>query len=385
MKNLFIKIQLIIATFLGFAFLNSCNPSQQKKEKLTQIGIKDTVWGQTTDGKQVHLFTLQNAKGMVVKITDFGGIVTSILAPDKDGKFDDVVLGFDSLAPYFINNPHFGGIIGRYANRIGNATFILDGKKYRLVANDGKNTLHGGVVGFDKKLWSAEKFSDSTKVGIHLSLLSPDGDQGFPGNLKVTVTYTLTNANELKIDYEATTDKATPINLTHHSYFNLAGAGNGNILAQSVMINAEEYVPVNSSLIPTGEMKTIRGTDMNFLNAHPIGERINNIPGVPGGYDHTYVIRHKKGDLNLAATAYDSVNKRFLEILTTEPGVQFYTGNFLDGTLTGKGGKVYNKYYGFCLETQHFPDSPNQPDFPSTILKPGEIFTSHTVYQFSVR
>lgn len=334
----------------------------------------------TVDSSDVYLYTLENAGGMTVKITNYGGIVTSIMVPGSDGTLADVVLGFDSLQPYLDGHPYFGSIVGRYGNRIANGKFTLDGVEYTLATNNGPNHLHGGIKGFDKVVWNAEERLSDDTASLILRYTSHDGEEGYPGNLSATVTYSITNDNELVIDYMATTDKATPVNLTHHSYFNLGGTQE-DILDHVLTIAADRYVAVNENLIPTGELKEVEGTPMDFSTPHAIGERIAE---VPGGYDHTYVLNNT-GQMMKVADARDPQTGRFLEVFTGEPGIQFYSGNFLDGSLTGKGGIVYHQHHGFCLETQHFPDSPNQPGFPSTILEPGETYAYTTIYKFSVK
>jgi aldose 1-epimerase len=348
--------------------------------------IKKEAFGKTREGQAVDLYTFSNAKGMEVRAMTYGGIILSIKAPDRSGKFDDVTLGFDSLEPYLSAPPYFGALIGRYGNRIGKARFKIDGKEYKLAVNNGPNSLHGGLKGFDKVVWQAESFDKPEGVGVAFSYTSPDGEEGYPGTLKSTVTYTLTDKNELILDYHATTDKATPVNLTNHTYFNLAGPGVRDILDHQMMINADNTTPVDSTLIPTGEIKSVQGTPFDFRKPTAIGARIDandqQIKYGPG-YDHNFVINRKGPGLVLAARVVEPTTGRVMEVSTTEPGIQFYTGNFLDGTLAGKGGHVYKRRFAFCLETQHFPDSPNKPKFPSTILKPGETYTSQTVYAFS--
>ena len=349
--------------------------------------IKKEAFGKTKDGLAVDLYTFSNASGMEVRAMTYGGIILSIKVPDRNGKFDDVTLGFDSLDPYLSAPPYFGALIGRYGNRIGKARFKLDGKEYKLAVNNGPNALHGGVKGFDKVVWQAESFDKPEGVGVVFRYTSPDGEEGYPGTLQAQVTYTLTDKNELAFDYHATTDKATPVNLTNHAYFNLAGPGVRDILDHQMMINADNTTPVDSTLIPTGEIKSVEGTPFDFRKPTAIGARIDandqQIKYGPG-YDHNFVLNRQGEGLSLAARVVEPTTGRVMEVSTTEPAVQFYTGNFLDGTLTGKGGHVYKRRYAFCLETQHFPDSPNKPSFPSTILKPGETYTSKTVYAFSV-
>ena len=351
-----------------------------------KAGVQEKPYG-TQDGRPVTLYTLTNANGVEVDTMNYGGIILSIRVPDRKGQFADVVLGHETLEGYIPNPPYIGAIVGRYANRNANGTFTLDGKTYTLPKNDGPNTLHGGTdKTFNKVVWDGEPMKG--KAGVAYTYLSKDGDDGFPGNLKVRVTYTLTNSNELVIDYEATTDKTTAINLSQHSYFNLAGEGTGDILYHELMLNADRFTPVDKNLIPTGELRPVKGTPMDFTTATKIGARIddNYEQLVLGhGYDHNWVINRKGDELTLAARVYEPTSGRILEVSTTQPGVQFYTGNFLDGTVTGKQGHVYKRRYGLCLETQHFPDSPNHPDFPSTILKPGETFKSKTVFKFSAK
>ncbi|MGA9769246.1 MAG: aldose epimerase family protein [Blastocatellia bacterium] len=348
--------------------------------------IKKQPFGRTADQEAVDLYTLTNASGVEARIMTYGGTVVSLKVPDRAGKLTDVVLGYESLEGYLKNSPYFGAIIGRYGNRIAKGAFSLNGHQYTLPKNDGENTLHGGIKTFDKVVWKATEVKTKTGVGLSLSYTSRDGEEGFPGNLSVTVVYMLTNRNELKIDYSATTDKTTVVNLTHHSYFNLSGEG--SILDHEMMIAANRFTPVDNGLIPTGELRSVKGGPMDFTRAARIGARIDeqNEQLVLGkGYDHNWVLNNSAGKLALAARAYDPASGRVMEVYTTEPGLQFYTGNFLDGSITGKGGQVYRKRYGFCLETQHFPDSPNKPSFPSTTLKPGRVYRSATVYKFSAK
>lgn len=339
------------------------------------------------DGEAVRLFTLTNANGLEMKVTNYGGIITHLRVPDESGELEDVVLGYDSLAGYLEQSPYFGAIIGRYGNRIGGAEFELDGETYALAANNGPNSLHGGERGFDKVVWNAEPFDDGTERGIVFTYTSPSGEEGYPGTLQARVTYTLTDEDQVIFDYHATTDEATPVNLTQHTYFNLAGIGEGDILDHEILINAERFTPVDSTLIPTGELRPVEGTPFDFTEETAIGARIENDNeqleyGL--GYDHNYVLEGEAGDMKLAARVYEPTSGRVMEVRTTEPGVQFYTGNFLDGTITGKG-VTYDHRTGFCLETQHFPNSPNEESFPSTILRPDEQYSSRTVYAFDVR
>jgi aldose 1-epimerase len=350
-----------------------------------KMGIERQAFGKTPDGTSVDLYTLINANGVEVKITNYGGIVVSLMVPDRNGKMGDVVLGYDNLDGYIKNNPYFGCIIGRYGNRIAKGQFTLNGVEYKLAQNNGENNLHGGIKGFDKVVWSAKEVPVGNGVGLELTYLSKDGEEGFPGNLSVTVTYTLTNSDELKINYTATTDKDTVVNLTHHSYFNLAGAGEGDILGQVLKIDADKFTPVDKGLIPTGELKNVKGTPMDFTQPTAIGARINQEDEqliLGRGYDHNWVLNNRGGLLALVARVTEPKTGRVMEVFTTEPGMQVYTGNFLDGSITGKGGKVYQQRYGFCLETQHFPDSPNKPEFPSTVLKAGGKYATTTIYKF---
>jgi aldose 1-epimerase len=350
-----------------------------------KAGIQKQAFGKTPEGTEVDLYTLTNAKGMTAKITNYGGIVTELVVPDRDGKLENVVLGFDNFKDYLAGHPFFGALAGRVANRIGGAKFTLDGKEYKLAANNGPNSLHGGKKGFDKMVWKAEPQETADGHAVKLSYVSPDGEEGYPGTLSATVTYTLTNQNELKIDYKATTDKATPVNLTHHGYFNLANPKTGNALGHVLMIAADSYTPVDDTLIPTGEIKPVKGTPLDFTKPETIGARIAELKGNPGGYDHNYVLRGGGKGLTPAARVYEPKSGRVMVVLTTEPGVQFYSGNFLDGKQKGHGGVVYGKHHGFCLETQHFPDSVHHANFPSTILRPGQTYTQTTVYRFSAK
>jgi len=342
------------------------------------MDIQKQPFGELSDGTAVDIYTLINGKGITARLMTYGAILVSLEVPDRTGKPGDIVLGYDSLDGYIKNNPYFGSIVGRYGNRIAKGRFTLDGISYELATNNDENHLHGGIKGYDKVAWKAEPVRGVGEVGVKFSYLSPDGEEGYPGNLNITVTYMLTDQNELKIGYEATTDKATPINLTHHSYFNLAGEG--DILNHKLMINAHAYTPVDAGLIPTGEVRPVKDTPFDFTTPHTIGERIAQ---VEGGYDHNFVLRSGGGKTELAVRVVEPGSGRIMEISTTEPGLQFYSGNFLDGTIIGKGGRAYKKHAGFCLETQHFPDSPNRPNFPSTILRPGEVYRTLTVHKFS--
>ena len=349
-------------------------------------GITSRPFGVLPDGREVDLFILSNSNGMDVSITNYGGIITSLNAPGRQREFADVVLGFDELQGYLEGHPYFGAIIGRFSNRIANGTFRLDGRRYSLATNNRGNHLHGGRRGFDKALWGARSLSDP--IRLEMTHVSGDGDEGYPGNLEVVVTYTLSDADELRIDYRASTDKPTHVNLTNHSYFNLSGHNSGDILGHRVVINADRFTPVTGRLIPTGELRRVGGTPMDFRRPTAIGARIEEDDEqlVFGrGYDHNWVVNDANSGLRPAARVSDPSTGRILEVLTTEPGVQFYTANFLDGSLDGKGGATYDRRSAFCLETQHFPDSPNKEDFPSTVLRPGEIFESSTVFRFSSR
>jgi aldose 1-epimerase len=344
----------------------------------------------TADGKQVKLFTLTNSHGMVVRITNYGGIITSIVVPDRTGKSRDVVLGYDDVSGY-VNDPngtYFGALIGRYANRIAKGHLVVDGKTYQLAINNKPNSLHGGKVGFDKKIWAAKPFQTRRSAGVTLSYFSPDGEENYPGNLKVKVVYTLTNDDALRMQYTAVTDKDTVVNLTNHAYFNLNGAGNGTILEHRVRLNASRYTPIDSTSIPLGPLAPVAGTPFDFRRPHAIGERINanNVQLKNGsGYDHNFVLNHSGSDLIESAQVVSPLSGIVLTEYTTEPGVQLYTGNFLNGKNVGKGGKAYQRRSGFCLEAQHFPDSPNEPKYPTTKLKPGETYQQTTIYKFSTR
>jgi aldose 1-epimerase len=373
----------LICSFLTAIALASCgNNNQTDTSKTTdnkKPGIMKSHWGQT-DSKDVFLYTSTNAKGVQVKISNYGGTVTAWNVPDKNGNMSGIIIGLDSLNDYLQKPPYFGALIGRYGNRIGDAGFLLDGKEYHLAANNGKNSLHGGLKGFDKAVWDTNIINDSTPALI-LSYTSKDGEEGYPGNLKVIVKYSLSDDDELIIEYNAETDKPTPVNLTNHSYFNLTGDVSNTILNHTLMIDANNYTPVDSTLIPTGEIKSVSGTPFDFTRPKKIGTDIND---VKGGYDHNFVLNKKNSSLQLAAVLSDSLSGRKLEVFTTEPGLQFYTGNFLDGKFINHGGKPINLRTALCMETQHFPDSPNKPKFPSTILKPGEKYHSITKYKFSL-
>jgi aldose 1-epimerase len=344
--------------------------------------ITRTAFGKLPDGTAIELYTLSNGRGMTAKIMTYGAILTSLDVPDRKGAVGDVTLGFDSLAPYVKGHPFFGATVGRYGNRIAKGKFTLDGKEYTLAVNNGPNSLHGGLKGFDKRVWKAVPKMTAAGPSVEFTYTSPDGEEGYPGTLKTRVVYTvLTDSNTLRIDYTATTDKATPVNLTNHSYFNLAGKG--DILGTRVLMKASRYTPVDDTLIPTGEIAAVKGTPLDFTEEHSIGSRLNELKGEPKGYDHNF-IRDASG-FGTAVRAYDPTSGRVVTMSTSEPAFQFYTGNFLDGTLTGKRGVVYKQHTGFCFEAQHYPDSPNHPNFPSTILKPGETYRQRTEYAFTTK
>lgn len=358
-----------------------CAPLAQgeAKNKVTR-----QEFGKTRDGRAVQLYTLTNAAGMEARIMTYGGIVVSLKTPDRSGRLDDIVLGFDSLAGYQQDPPppYFGAIIGRYANRIAKGTFPLEGRTYHVPVNNGANSLHGGIYGFDKRVWTAKEIEG----GIELHYLSQDGEEGYPGNLTTTVRYRVTDGNELKIEYHATTDKPTVVNLTNHSYFNLAGQGEGLILNHRVTIDSDRFTPVDAGLIPTGELRPVAGTPFDFRQPFEIGARIESRDEqiqLGGGYDHNFVLNHPEKGMRLAATVYEPRSGRVMEVYTDQPGLQFYTGNFLNGNLAGKAGKNYPKRSGLCMETQHFPDSPNHPGFPATELKPGQEYRTATIFKFS--
>jgi aldose 1-epimerase len=359
----------------------------------TDRSVDVQPFDETAGGEQVDVYTLRNANGVTVRAINYGGIILSLEVPDRDGRLEDVVLGYESLAEYEADSPYFGAIIGRYGNRIAGGEFELDGETYSLAVNNGPNHLHGGIRGFDKVVWDARPVEADGGVGIVFTYTSEDGEEGYPGTLSAEVTYTLTDDDELIFDYVATTDKATPINLTQHSYFNLAGFdGAGDVLGHELMLDADGFTPVDETLIPTGEVRPVAGTPFDFTSPRPIGERINDEENEQiahgGGYDHNFVLNREGANADepvLAARVHEPSSGRVMEVYTTEPGVQFYSGNFLDGSLTGKSGVVYAHRSGFCLETQHFPNSPNEPSFPSTILRPGETYRSQTTYRFTTR
>ncbi|HEX4373018.1 MAG TPA: aldose epimerase family protein [Puia sp.] len=375
-----IKQQFTVQLFFLTAIIAGCNSNESKVDNNNiKAGITKTNWG-NVDGKEVDLYTLTNNNGVEIKISNYGGTIASWITPDKNGNAGNIVLGFDSLSGYLAKPPYFGATIGRYGNRIANGKFKIGDTVYTLAKNNGKNHLHGGLKGFDKVVWNASTISDSIPELI-LNYISKDGEEGYPGNLDVTVKFLLNNDNEFSIEYFAETDKPTPVNLTNHTYFNLSGNVSNDILQETLKIDASNYTPVDTTLIPTGEIKSVTGTPFDFMQPHKIGERIMQ---VPGGYDHNFVLNKKDSSLQFAASLTDSISGRQLEIFTTELGIQFYSGNFLDGKIKNRDGKLINQHTGLCLETQHFPDSPNEPKFPSTILKPGEKYHSLTKYKMSL-
>lgn len=382
------KNSLMLLTLAGSMNLAGCNnPEVITETNATTENIQPATeitkepFGTTPDGQEVSLYTLTNGTGVVVKITNFGAIVTSVITPDKNDRMGDVVLGFNNVKGYIPNDPHIGGIIGRYANRIAKGRFTVEDQEYKLATNNGDHHLHGGNIGFDRVVWQAETLPDQN--AIRLTYVSKDQEEGYPGNLTATVTYTLTPENGLRIDYTATTDKATPVNLTNHSYFDLSAGQEKNILNNIVQINAESYTVPDKDLIPTGELAPVHGTPLDFTTPEPIGTRIDNLQGY--GYDLNYVINNGGEDLVHAATVYEPTTGRVMEVHTTQPGLQLYTAYHLDGSLKGKDNRPYTRYAGLCLEAQHFPDSPNKPNFPSTLLKPGDTYRETTIYKFAVR
>jgi aldose 1-epimerase len=362
----------------------SCN--ETKKEEAMSIKVENA--GVLASGDSVKVYTLKNAAGMEVSIMDLGGTITKWTAPDKDGKFADITLGSNTPQDYLTTTKYLGALIGRFGNRIAKGKFSLDGIEYTLPVNNGPNALHGGLKGFDAVIWKAIPI-EGAEPGLKLTYLSKDGEEGYPGNLNVEVVYTLKADNSLTIDYTATTDKNTVVNLTNHAYFNLKGEGKGDILDHEIVLNADKFLPTDAGLIPTGELKPVVGTPFDFTTAHLIGERINDTTDIDiklgGGYDHCWVFTDQSNKLKSVAMVTEPVSGRTMEVLTTEPAVQFYTGNFLNGSATGKSGVKYERRYGFCLETQHFPDSPNQAAFPTTVLKPGETYKTTTIYKFGVK
>lgn len=378
------KRMIMLTTFTGALLMTTLAPAGATPQPGSTT---KKSFGKIPDGQPVDLYVLRNKSGAEVSITNYGGAVVSLKVPDRSGKLADVVLGYDTADGYVNDKSYFGALVGRYGNRIGHAQFVLEGKTYTLAKNNGENSLHGGIKGFNKAVWTAKILSTKGGQSLELSYLSKDGEEGFPGNLKVTVIYTLTDASALKIEYSATTDKKTVVNLTSHSYFNLAGQGSGDILGHQLMIQADKFTPVDASLIPTGEFRDVAGTPFDFRKPTAIGARIEQDDEqlkLGGGYDHNFVVRRSAdAGESLAARVVEPATGRLLEVWTTEPGVQFYTGNFLDGKTPGKSGVTYPRRNAFCLETQHYPDSPNQPKFPSVILNPGERYHTITTYKFS--
>ena len=380
------KIFMGLCAFTAAIFLGSLSSGEAN---LVAKSIKQSAFGKTPDGKEILLYVLTNKNGLEAAVSNFGGDLVSLKVPDHQGKLGNIVLGYDTLDGYVNDKNFFGGTIGRYGNRIAQGKFSLNGVTYTLARNNGENHLHGGSIGFNKVVWQAKEVSSKEGPSLQLNYLSKDGEEGYPGNLSVEVTYTLTDGNALKIDYQATTDKDTVVNLTNHSYFNLAGNAAGDILDHQLMISADQYTPVDAGLIPTGELREVQGTPFDFRKLTAIGARIEQGDEqlkLGKGYDHNWVLKRRgKSGLVLAARVDEAKSGRQMEVWTTEPGIQFYSGNFLDGTVHGKGGQIYAHRSGFCLETQHFPDSPNHPKFPSTVLEPGARYHTTTMYKFSAK
>lgn len=387
------KIPIFLLTICLYS-MTSCNQNQQTKQpeqvtvSTTPFTMEKTSFGNLPDGEAVSLYTLRNKNGMTVGIINYGGTIVSWTAPDKNGKYEDITLGCDSIGGYVKGVPYFGAIVGRYGNRIAKGKFNLEGKTYTLAVNNIGNHLHGGIKGFDKVLWTAMPISGDDPA-LKLTYTSKEGEEGYPGNLVVEVVYTLQKDNALKIDYRATTDKATVVNLTNHAYFNLTGNSNNTILDHELVLSADKFLPVDKTLIPTGELKSVTGTPFDFTKNFKIGTRINDTTDMQiqygGGYDHAWILTDTSKTLRLAATVTEPTSGRVMDVLTTEPAIQFYTGNFLNGEVIGKGGIAYQRRSGLCLETEHYPDSPNQSKFPTTVLKPGEVYQTTTVYKFSVK
>ncbi|GAB3342874.1 galactose mutarotase [Larkinella ripae] len=370
-----------LAGLVGFSGKNRAEKARKTAPQGAEI--RKEAFGQTADGTPVFLFTLDNKKGMVVKITNFGGTITSIVVPDKNRQPGDVVLGFGNLAGYRSGQPYLGALLGRYGSFISHGRFSIDGKEYKLATNAGTNHLHGGTTGFDKKVWQAREIQSGPEAGLQLSYQSPDGEEGFPGQLDATVTFTLSARNELRIDYEARTDKKTPVNLTHHNYFDLSAGQSATIRQHEVRIDANRYVVMNSKMVPTGELRAVNNTALDFRKPTAIGARLDQLPGA---YDHNFILNHPDdGKLRLAATVFEPNSGRFLEVSTTEPGLELATANWLNGKLNGKQNRSYASQAGFLLYPQHLPDSPNQPSFPSTLLEPGKVYRQTTVYRFSAK
>ena len=379
-------VRLVLAALLVLLISPGVSAQQQgnytkARKPIMRASVQTSIFGKLDDGTEIHMYTLKNPAGASAKIITYGATLVELWVPDRNGKFGDVVLGFDNLRGYLGPHPHFGGVIGRVANRIAKGKFTLDGAQYTLAINNGPNTLHGGNVGFDRRVWKAEPVEATYEAGVRMTYTSPDGEEGFPGKLTVSVQYTLTADNALKIAYTATTDKPTIVNLTNHTYFNLAGAG--DVLKDTVESNADSYTPVDSTMIPTGEITPVKGTPLDFTKPTAVGARTTSLDPMPGAYDFNYVVNGKPGELRFAARVTDPGNGRVMEVWTTEPGVQLYTAVGLDGSIVGKRGVAYPKFGAICLETEHFPDSINHPNFPSTILRPGSTFQSQTIYKFS--
>jgi aldose 1-epimerase len=369
-----------------FAMAATASPGQGQTAAEPKARVEKAKYGATQEGTVIDVYTLTNKNGMVAKVITYGAILTELHVPDRSGKLGDVVLGFSNLESYLGPNPHFGATIGRVGNRIGKGKFLLNGKEYTLATNNGVNHLHGGIKGFDKRVWKAQTVPATGGTAVKFTYVSPDGEEGYPGTLTASVTYTLTDKNELRLDYVANTDQPTPVNLTNHSYFNLAGEGAGTILEHELTLMADKFTPVDEGLIPTGAIAPVKGTVLDFTRPALIGARIAQVPiAPPVGYDHNYVLNSGGGVLALAAIVKEPTTGRTMEVLTTEPGIQFYSGNFLDGTLEGKAGVPYQKHAAFCLETQHFPDSVNHPNFPPTVLQPDKTYKTTTVYRFSAK
>lgn len=378
LKFVFLKIILV----LYFSLVFNCTQSGE-----TTMTIEKTIFGNLTDGRQADLFTMKHPDGSVVQITNFGAAVVAVKVPDKEGTIEDVVLGFDNLSDYENIRAFYGAIVGRYGNRIDHGRFTLNGTEYKLAVNDGDNHLHGGIKGFDRVLWQVDDYHARDAAVLKLSYLSEDGEEGYPGNLQVRVTYSFDQDRALRIDYRITCDKPTVKNITNHAYFNLSGNLKDDILGHELMLNADQYLPVVKGLIPTGEFRPVAGTVMDFRQPHPIGARIDDDDqqlkfGL--GYDHNWILNKERDSLSLAGTVFEPTSGRLMEIYTTEPGIQFYSGNFMDGSHSGHGGRMYTHRHAICLETQHYPDSPNHDNFPTTVINPGEVYTSTTIYKFGV-
>jgi aldose 1-epimerase len=385
MGKMLVRLGLIGFLLGGLCAALPAGEAKENRDGKEKARVKKEAFGKTPEGVVVDLYTLTNTSGVTAKIMTYGAILTELDVPDRAGKMGDVVLGFDHLKDYLAGHPYFGATVGRVANRIAKGKFTLDGKEYTLAVNNKPNALHGGLKGFDKVVWKAQPVTTPDGAAVKFTYVSKDGEEGYPGTLTATVVYTLTNENALRLDYTATTDKATPVNLTNHSYFNLAGAKSGDILGHELTLAADKYTPADDTLIPTGEIKPVKDTPLDFTKPKRIGERIEQLKGEPGGYDHNFVLNSEGKQLARAATVREPKSGRIVEMFTTEPGVQFYTGNFLDGKQTGRGGVAYKKHCGFCLEAQHFPDSVNHANFPSMILQPGKTYKQTTIYKFSAK